>query len=379
MSKSTFSLSFICRAAHVNKLGIAPIQASIIVNGKRVFLNLPKKMNPDQFKKQMNSPRQNELKCYLSDIYSQFQNVVDTICKMGIPLTAANVRHYFTSGFSTSYTVKNLCDDYLNIVKIKWNADEIEYTTFAKYRTLIKYVIDYFGAETECSELLKSDIQKYYLQLKQDYKPQTASLKMRLTKTMWIYAFENKKITDNPFTGITINKCTTEIATITPEEYIAMRNKQLMGRLARVRDLAVFACNCGMSFIDIYKLQANEIKCDNGQYIVEKSRQKTNIPFYSVILPDGVEILKKYDFNLDLLKMSNQKFNAYLKEIQTICNITSIPSLTCHKFRHYYITSLVRANIPIAIVAKCAGHANIKMTEHYLHLTHDDIISAFKK
>ncbi len=58
---------------------------------------------------------------------------------------------------------------------------------------------------------------------------------------------------------------------------------------------------------------------------------------------------------------SNQKMNAYLKEIADRCGINK--NLSTHIARHTFATTVTLANgIPIEIVSKMLGHSNIELT-----------------
>jgi site-specific recombinase XerD len=89
------------------------------------------------------------------------------------------------------------------------------------------------------------------------------------------------------------------------------------------------------------------------------------------LLPSALSILKKYadhpvcvNKNKALPVMSNQKMNAYLKEIAGICGI--VRSLTFHIARHTFATTVTLSNgVPIESVSKMLGHTNIKTTQHY--------------
>lgn len=61
---------------------------------------------------------------------------------------------------------------------------------------------------------------------------------------------------------------------------------------------------------------------------------------------------------------SNQRFNAYLKEIADICGITK--KLTTHIARHTFATTITLANgVPIETVSAMLGHTNIRTTQIY--------------
>ena len=62
--------------------------------------------------------------------------------------------------------------------------------------------------------------------------------------------------------------------------------------------------------------------------------------------------------------LSNQKMNAYLKEIADVCGINK--ELTFHIARHTFATTVTLSNgVPIETVSKMLGHTNLKTTQHY--------------
>lgn len=62
--------------------------------------------------------------------------------------------------------------------------------------------------------------------------------------------------------------------------------------------------------------------------------------------------------------LTNQKMNAYLKEIAGVCKIDK--ELTFHIARHTFATTVTLTNrVPIESVSKMLGHKSIKTTQHY--------------
>lgn len=89
------------------------------------------------------------------------------------------------------------------------------------------------------------------------------------------------------------------------------------------------------------------------------------------MLPQAEEIIEKYkDHPSCIVKetllpvLSNQKMNAYLKEIADLCEIKK--ELTFHIARHTFATTVTLSNgVPIESVSKMLGHKSIKTTQHY--------------
>jgi site-specific recombinase XerD len=62
--------------------------------------------------------------------------------------------------------------------------------------------------------------------------------------------------------------------------------------------------------------------------------------------------------------LSNQKMNAYLKEIAGVCEIEK--DLTFHIARHTFATTVTLTNgVPIESVSKMLGHKSLRTTQHY--------------
>ena len=86
---------------------------SIVINGERSYIALPRKENPDEFNKLVTSKRQNELKGYLAETYQRTQSKIAEMMHQEIPLTVYNLKEYLQKGCCNSYTIENLFNDYM--------------------------------------------------------------------------------------------------------------------------------------------------------------------------------------------------------------------------------------------------------------------------
>lgn len=69
---------------------------------------------------------------------------------------------------------------------------------------------------------------------------------------------------------------------------------------------------------------------------------------------------------------SNQKVNAYLKELGNICGISM--NLTFHMARHTFASTVALDNgVPIDSVSKMLGHRSIKTTQIYARVSETKI------
>lgn len=149
--------------------------------------------------------------------------------------------------------------------------------------------------------------------------------------------------------------------------------KQFSGnRLNYVKDIFLFSCYTGLAYVDVKKLKRSEIAVGvDGEKWIFTKRQKTDTPSRIPILPVAEELMDKYkDHEQCIIQdrllpvLSNQKMNAYLKEIADVCGINKI--LTFHIARHTFATTVTLSNgVPIETVSRMLGHKNLRTTQHY--------------
>lgn len=147
------------------------------------------------------------------------------------------------------------------------------------------------------------------------------------------------------------------------------------GYLERAKDLFLFQCFTGLAYIDLMAFTKEDVFELEGYEVISSNRSKTDENFISLFLPEAKAIAKKYEYNLP--KLTNQKYNEYLKEIAKGAGINK--QLTSHSARHTFATYLLNKDIPIETVARALGHSNIKQTQHYARLLGKKVISDMKK
>lgn len=150
-------------------------------------------------------------------------------------------------------------------------------------------------------------------------------------------------------------------------------------RLEQVRDVFLFCCYTGLAYVDVHSLTSDDIIEEDGQMWIRKARHKTNVMCHIPLIKPARDILAKYErvlAGLDkvLPVLSNQKMNAYLKEIAAIVGIEK--DLTTHLARHTFATTVTLANhVSIENVSKMLGHSSIRMTQHYARILDASIAS----
>jgi site-specific recombinase XerD len=180
-------------------------------------------------------------------------------------------------------------------------------------------------------------------------------------------------LTKDPFLGFKMAKREVERIALSKEDLQILSNKVFAcERLSQVRDIFLFCCFTGLAYVDIKKLKRSEIALGiDGEKWIFTSRQKTETASRIPLLPSSISIMEKYNNHVQCLNedrllpvLSNQKMNAYLKEIADVSNINK--KFTFHIARHTFATTVTLSNgVPIETVSKMLGHKNLRTTQHY--------------
>lgn len=157
-------------------------------------------------------------------------------------------------------------------------------------------------------------------------------------------------------------------------------------RLKEARDIYIFCCYTGYAYQDVLSLSLNNIVTGiDGEKWIMKNRAKTESPERVPLFPIPLEIIERYkdhpycaNRNRLLPVNSNQKYNAYLKEIAAICGLKK--HLTTHTARHSFATTVtLEHDVPIETVSQMLGHRSIRTTQIYAKITQRKISNNMKE
>ena len=101
----------------------------------------------------------------------------------------------------------------------------------------------------------------------------------------------------------------------------------------------------------------------DGNLWIQMKREKTSKNLSIPLLPKALKILEKYSNEGYVFpRISNQRYNSYLKEISTIVGIEK--KLTTHMARRTFATTVLLYNeVPMEIVSELLGHSSLKTTQ----------------
>lgn len=160
---------------------------------------------------------------------------------------------------------------------------------------------------------------------------------------------------------------------VTEEQFAAIKKLKLSTpHILHARDLFLFQCYTGLACSDLASFNYDSCEEIGGKMFYHAKRTKTDTDFVFQLLNPALEILQKYDFKLP--KMSNQRYNDYLKAIG---QMVGVDRLHTHMGRATAATLFLSKGMPINIVARVLGHTTLRQTTRYARTLNKDVQSAF--
>jgi len=399
--KSNFHLLFYIRKQKNYKGGAMPIYMRITVNGKRADMSAGRECEPVKWNNHAGRAigTKEEIKSlnnYLDSLQSKVRDAQQALIDANQTITTESLLNQFTGKTQKSRYLMQLFTEHNAKVKALIG-NGFEANTLKGYNTSEKHLTGYLQNEygktdIEISQLNHAFITgfEFYLKAQCKISGVSAAKYIKHLKKIVNHCIANNWIKQNPFINFKSSAKAKERTYLTQQELDAITNKKfVVERLVQVRDVFVFCCYTGLSYADVKKLRRNEIGIGmDGDKWIFTSRQKTDTSSRIPLLPVALTILNRYQDHpqcenkgLLLPVLSNQKMNAYLKEIADLSDV--VKHLTFHLARHTFATTVTLSNnVPIETVSKMLGHTNIKTTQHYakildLKVSHD--MAALKK
>ncbi|MGY4538615.1 site-specific recombinase XerD [Mucilaginibacter sp. UYNi724] len=381
---SNFHLLFYIRKQKNYTGGAMPIYMRITVSGKRADISVGRDCDPVKWNNQAGRAigTKEEIKSlnnYLDSLQTKLRNAQQALIDTNQQVTTESLHNEFAGKNQKSHFLMQLFKEHNSKVKALIG-NGFEANTLKGYNTSEKHLTGYLQKEygktdIEISQLNHAFITGFEFYLKAHCKISgvSAAKYIKHLKKIVNHCIANNWLKQNPFINFKSTAKAKERTYLTQQELDAITSKKfVVERLTQVQDVFVFCCYTGLSYADVKKLRRNEIGIgmDGGQWIFT-SRQKTDTSSRIPLLPVALEILNRYQDHpqcenqgLLLPVLSNQKMNAYLKEIADLSDV--FKHLTFHLARHTFATTVTLSNnVPIETVSKMLGHTNIKTTQHY--------------
>lgn len=387
-SKTSYGLTFYINRTKQKKNGECPVMLRININGQRVVLQtkrylFPQDWDTNRYQMKGRTTEARVFNDYLEALRIKAHKKYNELLTLSDDVSPQMLRDAIL-GINTSRAKflieewEKFCEDVKMMI-----GKGTSYANFQKYNTCKNFMKDFLQKEYQTNDVSLKSIDRHlitqfelYLRTVRSCNHNTATKYLQKFRKIVMIGFKNEWIKINPFDGFKLNFTEVDRPYLTEAELTRiMEHKFSFQRLEQVRDMFVFSCFTGLSYIDVQKLTKGEMEqTPDGKYWIKTRRKKTNVKAHIPLLPVAMSIINKYA-NFKMLSIndkvipiiSNQKINAYLKEVADLCAIEKC--LSFHVARHTFATTVTMMNgVPIETVSRMLGHKNIRSTQHYARI-----------
>ncbi|MFW0737148.1 site-specific integrase [Flavobacterium sp. T12S277] len=383
---TTFGVLFYLKTQKTSMRGKAPICARVTINGKRTEISVKRSVNANEWDERKGMAKGSrketvELNMFLNQFKAKIINTYQQMLLNDAAIDGPAIRDKVVG-------TDHLAPTLLSLIEYHNEQQEIKLApgTMKNYYTTQRYIEKFLREKYYRNDLILSqltykfilDFERYLFNYvpKDHQKPLNNNGIMkhieRLRK-MINMAVKLDWLSKDPFASFKKHFDKVDRESLNNKELISLANKEFtIERLRHVRDMFLYSCYTGLSYIELAELTTDKIVTgiDGGLWI-STIRAKTDTGVRVPLLPQAIELMEKYRDDPRALNnctvfpvISNQRMNGYLKEIADICGITK--TLTFHIARHTFATTVTLSNgVPIESVSKMLGHTSIRTTQIY--------------
>ena len=395
--RSTFKVLFYVKrtAARVSD-GKAPVMARITIDGDiatfsaKLFVT-PSLWNAEAGKVSGKSAEALQINPQLEEIKARINNHYYQILRADDFVTSEKVRNAFLGiGVMENCILKDfqtMNKEFGEMVEKKLRAK----STYNKYLTVYKHLEAFMWEKKKRTDMAYKELTKDFID---DFDSYLRNEKGLSANTLWIYTMPILSLTDkawrrgiirtDPFSEYSLEMQETDRGYLTEEELKLIANTVFVDKQTNlVRDMFLFGCFTGLSYIDIKTLTYDKIQrmdFDGEEWIITR-RTKTKVSSNVPLMEIAKELIERYkglaedDFVFPM--PSNGTCNDYLKKIAAVCKINK--EVTFHLSRHTFATTVYLCNGgTIEALSKILGHKHISTTQIYAEVTNKMVSSDFR-
>lgn len=389
--RSTFKLLFYLKKNEPKKNGNVPVMGRITIDGTPKSFSTKLEINPNNWDLKHGrvlgkSTQALSINLKLDNIRVRINKIYDEMLKDEGFATAQKVKLSFLG-------VGVMDDALLKVFKI--HNEEFEklvakekrsQSTYNKYITVYNHLCEfikerYHREDMAFRELTSDFIREFDFFLRYD--------KQCAHNTVWVYtmpvismaelAIKKGLIRDNPFEDYEISMEETDRGYILKDDVEKlMKCKPEHKRYELVKDIFIFSCFTGLSYVDIKKMKQSNIQSffDGHQWIISR-RQKSDIASNVRLMEIPKRIIEKYQGvtrNEFIFPVpTNATCNAHVKKLIEKAEIITEQKVTFHTARHTFGTMFLTEGVPLESLSKMMGHKNISTTQIYAKITSQKI------
>jgi len=294
---------------------------------------------------------------------------------------------------------KYLLDYYDDFTAYQRDIKNLAPGTLTQYygtRRLMAEFQEYAGKQFLISDISRQWVEQllFYILNVKGCASNTAGSRLKMIRSYGNWLLANSLLKDVSFRLVKKPTNKTDIVTLSVEQinYLFSLDLSHSRRLEAVRDLYCLNSNLGLRFSDLHGLTPANFK---DGFMVVRTRKTDNVVRVP-LNPMARLILEKYDYKLP--KISNVKFNKYIKEVGEVAKFDSLHEvhtfkrgvkerhlvplkdlMTSHQCRRNFCTNCLRLGLSPSLTQKLSGHSSYAVFAKYISVADEYLASEFNK
>jgi len=256
--------------------------------------------------------------------------------------------------------------------------------TYGCYKTTFNFFTKFLVTSIQLKDITTAQVEQYLLD-----RYQTTSVYAHRKDYINLKAFFNQAIKLNYLKSNPLNRIKKiKIPEKLPLFFSRYEFSKLINVIDKedVKELVIFAVNTGLRQGELLSLQFRQVNFSNRTIILDnqthitKSKRIRSVPLNETAFSIIQKRNNGKDDNVFTIRESGIKQDWIVHNFKKYVLKTDInPKLHFHSLRHTFASWLVQKGVSIYHVSKLLGHADVKTSEIYSHLSNNDLMSAVNR
>ena len=386
MKVRKFKVLLYLKKSGLDKSGKAPIMGRITVNNSMSQFSLklsctPSLWNPRESRLNGKSRESVVINAKIDKLLLSINEAYNTLVERNQPFDASSVKDLFQGSIKTQITLLKLFDRHIEEIKARIGID-VSPRTLPNYLYTRKRLGEFIKKNFNTSDLAFSQLNEQFIRELQDFiildkglSVETARHELALLKKICRIAFKEGHSGKHYFANYPLLKQKENPPrALNREQFEKIRDLEIDERRwshITTRDLFLFACYTGTSYIDVVSITNENLSKDDAEALWLKYQRGKNGKLSRVkLLPEAIELIEKYRNKLRETLFPKIEHSSLQWNLRSLAKMLEIPVLNYHMGRHSFSSLItLEAGVPIETVSKMLGHSDIKTTQIYARVT----------
>lgn len=386
--RHSFKLLFYLKRRSLLRNGRAPVMARITINGQRVQLSTRQSVNPSMWNTAAGcmagrSAESRRVNGELELMRARIANCYDRLLAAGEPPTPLRVKELYFGDVGRQQMLLAFFRDHNEEFRTMVGVSR-SINTYNKYRSVYLHLSRFVAERYRRDDIPFYCLDRRFVAGFHSYIHRTMH---RKANTVWVYMTALKHIlmlaraqgymNRDVFLNYKLRHESVARNFLSVEEIRRVVSLSLdSASLRYVRDMFLFSCFTGLSYIDMRNLRFDNVQTFGSEKWINTSRCKTGTDVSVRLFDLPQTIIKRHSgcgVGGRIFRMpSNGWCNSCLRRVMLAAGIER--RITFHSARHTFATSVTLAQgVAIETISKLLGHKDIRTTQIYASVTHSQV------